>query len=67
VLDPDGKISPAQISSKLKKLGLTIASRKKKGNADGTFSTSPNQSEGGGLAGGANHTSVEGSLLVQHR
>jgi timeless len=42
VLDPDGKISPAQISNKLKKLGLTIASRKKKGD-DETFSTSPNQ------------------------
>ncbi|XP_024642189.1 protein timeless homolog isoform X2 [Medicago truncatula] len=67
VLDPDGKISTAQISSKLKKLGLTIASRKKKGDADETFSTSPNQLEGGGLAGGVNHTSVEGSLLIQHR
>ncbi|GAU32321.1 hypothetical protein TSUD_43630 [Trifolium subterraneum] len=42
VLDPDGKISPAQISNKLKKLGLTIASRKKKGEGE-TFSTSPNQ------------------------
>ncbi|KAI5400286.1 hypothetical protein KIW84_065265 [Lathyrus oleraceus] len=63
-LDPDGKISPAQISNKLKKLGLTIASRKKKGGANETFSTSPNQLEGAGVAGVVN---LEGSLLVQHR
>ncbi|CAI8604387.1 unnamed protein product, partial [Vicia faba] len=63
-LDPDGKISPAQISNKLKKLGLTIASRKKKGDANETFSTSPNQLEGGGVAEAVN---LEGSLLVQHR
>ncbi|KAK2404508.1 timeless family protein [Trifolium repens] len=42
VLDPDGKISPAQISNKLKKLGLTIAPRKKKAD-DENISTSPNQ------------------------
>ncbi|CAJ2629929.1 unnamed protein product [Trifolium pratense] len=42
VLNPDGKISPAQITNKFKKLGLTIASRKKKGD-DETFSTSPSQ------------------------
>ncbi|XP_058769846.1 uncharacterized protein LOC131643603 isoform X2 [Vicia villosa] len=61
-LDPDGKISPAQISNKLKKLGLTIASRKKKGDANETLSTSP--LEGAGVAGVVN---LEGSLLVQHR
>ncbi|WJX20662.1 hypothetical protein P8452_10190 [Trifolium repens] len=42
VLDPDGKISPAQISNNLKKLGLTIAPRKKKAD-DENISTSPNQ------------------------
>nr|XP_027189879.1 protein timeless homolog isoform X3 [Cicer arietinum] len=68
VLDRDGKISPAQISNKLKKLGLTTASRKKKGGADETFPTSPNQLEGG-LGEVENHKSVnlEGSLLVQHQ
>jgi hypothetical protein len=29
VLDPDGKVSPAQISNKLRQLGLKVAPRKK--------------------------------------
>lgn len=39
------------------------------GDADGTFSTSPNQLEGDEIAGVANHKSanLEGSLLVQHQ
>ncbi|CAK8573428.1 unnamed protein product [Lathyrus sativus] len=63
-LDPDGKISQAQVSNRLKKLGLTTASRKKKDNANESSSTSPNQLEGAGVAGVVN---LEGSLLVQHR
>ncbi|KAJ1385396.1 Timeless protein [Sesbania bispinosa] len=67
VLDPDGKISPAQISNKLKKLGLAVAPRQKVGDTAESFSTSPNQLEGEGIAV-ANHKSVnlEGTLLVQH-
>ena len=62
MLDPDGKVSPAQVSNKLKKLGLTVGPKKKLGNADEPFST------GEGTAGVSNHKSVnlEGSLSVQH-
>ncbi|TKY51371.1 timeless-like protein [Spatholobus suberectus] len=68
VLDPDGKISPAQISNMLKRLGLTVAPRKKMGDADRPLSTSPNQLDGDGIIGVTNKKSVnsEGSLLVQH-
>ena len=34
VLDPDGKISPAQISNMLKRLGLAVAPRRKMCDAD---------------------------------
>ncbi|KAL2995430.1 hypothetical protein AAZX31_10G215800 [Glycine max] len=68
VLDPDGKISPAQISNMLKRLGLAVAPKRKMGDADaeGHLSTSPNQLDGDKRA--TNHKSVnlEGSLLVQH-
>lgn len=69
VLDPDGKISPAQISNKLKKLGLSTAPRKKMGDTNETLSANLNQLEGGGVAGVGNHKSVdlEKNLLVQHR
>ncbi|XP_061342048.1 uncharacterized protein LOC133288335 [Gastrolobium bilobum] len=69
VLDPDGKISPAQVSNQLKKLGLRVAPRKKMGDADEPFLTSPNQLVGDGIAEGVtDHKSenLEGSLLVQH-
>ena len=70
VLDPDGKISPAQISNMLKRLGLAVAPRRKMCDADaeGPLSTSPNQLDGDKITGATNHKSVnlEGSLLVQH-
>ncbi|CAJ1976983.1 unnamed protein product [Sphenostylis stenocarpa] len=70
VLDPDGKISPAQISNTLKRLGLTAAPRRKMGDndAEGLLSTSPNQLDGGTITEDTNHKSVnlEGNKLVQH-
>ncbi|KAG4974228.1 hypothetical protein JHK87_031049 [Glycine soja] len=70
VLDLDGKISPAQISNMLKRLGLVVAPRRKMCDADakGPLSTSPNQLDGDKITGATNHKSVnlEGSLLVQH-
>ncbi|KAK7391297.1 hypothetical protein VNO78_19711 [Psophocarpus tetragonolobus] len=70
VLDPDGKISPAQISNMLKRLGLTVAPRRKMGVADaeGPLCTSPNQLDGDRITGTTNHKSVnlEGVQLVQH-
>ncbi|KAH1036443.1 hypothetical protein AAZX31_20G151500 [Glycine max] len=70
VLDPDGKISPAQISNMLKRLGLAVAPRRKMCDADaeGPLSTSPNQLDSDKITGATNHKSVnlEGSLLVQH-
>ncbi|KAG5055128.1 hypothetical protein JHK85_007638 [Glycine max] len=70
VLDPNGKISPAQISNMLKRLGLAVAPRRKMCDADveGPLSTSPNQLDGDKITGATNHKSVnlEGSLLVQH-
>ncbi|XP_027367392.1 protein timeless homolog [Abrus precatorius] len=65
VIDPDGKISPAQISNILKKLGLRVVPMKKMVDAEGSLSTTPNQLEGDGVAGVTNHKS-EGSLSVQH-
>ncbi|XP_014514621.1 uncharacterized protein LOC106772617 isoform X2 [Vigna radiata var. radiata] len=70
VLDPDGKISPAQISNTLKRLGLTVARRRRIGdnNAEGPLSTSPNQLDADTTVGDTNHKSVnlERSQLVQH-
>ncbi|KAG4988796.1 hypothetical protein JHK82_031131 [Glycine max] len=70
VLDLDGKISPAQISNMLKRLGLVVAPRRKMCDADakGPLSTSPNLLDGDKITGATNHKSVnlEGSLLVQH-
>ncbi|XP_057425130.1 uncharacterized protein LOC130718546 isoform X1 [Lotus japonicus] len=68
VLDPDGKISPAQISNTLKKLGLRVSPRQKIGDAEKPSSTSRNQLEGGDGTGVDDHKSVnlEGSLSVQH-
>jgi len=70
VLDPDGKISPAQISNTLKRLGLTVAPRRKMGDndAEGPLSTSPNQLDGDTITGDTNHKSVnlEGSQLDEH-
>lgn len=68
MLDSDGKISPAQILSKLKKLGL-IAPRRKIGDADEPFPTSTKQSEGEGTAGVTIlHKSLnsKGNMLGQH-
>ncbi|KAG5145822.1 hypothetical protein JHK84_031365 [Glycine max] len=69
VLDLDGKISPAQISNMLKRLGLVVAPRRKMCDADakGPLSTSPNQLDGDKITGATNHKSVnlEGSLLIQ--
>lgn len=69
MLDPDGKISAAQISNKLKKLGLSTAPRKKMRDTDETLSANLNQLESGEVAGVGNHESVdlERNLLVQHR
>ncbi|KAL2324601.1 hypothetical protein Fmac_023659 [Flemingia macrophylla] len=65
VLDPDGKISPAQISKMLKRLGLTVAPRKKKGDGD---ETSPNQVDGDGITRVTKKSvDTEGNLLVQHQ
>lgn len=58
VLDPDGKISPAQVSNRLKFLGLAVAPRKKMGDADRPLSTSPNQLDGDEITGETNKTSV---------
>ncbi|XP_027934002.1 uncharacterized protein LOC114189593 isoform X3 [Vigna unguiculata] len=70
VLDPDGKISPAQISNTLKRLGLAVARRRTIGdnNAEGPLSTSPNQLDADTTMGDTNHKSVnlEGSQFVQH-
>ncbi|KAI9094819.1 hypothetical protein K1719_026625 [Acacia pycnantha] len=47
VIDPDGKLSPAQISRQLKKLGLSVP-RKKIANSDEHFPASTNHYEGEG-------------------
>nr|KYP74825.1 Protein timeless isogeny [Cajanus cajan] len=67
VLDPDGKISPAQISNMLKRLGLTVTHKKKKGDGDGPLSTSsPKQLDGDGITRETKKSvNSEGSLLVQ--
>ncbi|XP_068491170.1 uncharacterized protein [Phaseolus vulgaris] len=69
-LEPDVKISPTQISNTLKRLGLTVAPRRKMGDnaAEGPLSTSPNQLDGDTITGDTNHKSLnlEGSQLVQH-
>ncbi|KAK7279867.1 hypothetical protein RJT34_24926 [Clitoria ternatea] len=67
-LDPDGKISPAQISNMLKKIGLKVPPRRRKGDAEEPLLTSPNQLEGGGIGGVTDHelVNLKGNLLVQH-
>ncbi|XP_019442095.1 PREDICTED: protein timeless homolog isoform X2 [Lupinus angustifolius] len=66
VLDPDGNISPAQISNKLKKLGLKVARRKNIGDSDEPLTTSPIQLEAQGFTNN-DAVNLEGeSLLVQH-
>ncbi|KAI4348017.1 hypothetical protein L6164_008780 [Bauhinia variegata] len=70
VLDPDGKISPAQISNKLKKLGLKVAPRKRTGGAEEPVSTSLNQFESKGTTKGVTNihksANLEGSSLGPH-
>ncbi|KAE9611334.1 putative timeless protein [Lupinus albus] len=66
VLDPDGKISPAQISNKLKKLGLKVARRKNIGDSDEPLTTSPIQLNAQGFTNNDSVNLEEGSLLVQH-
>lgn len=49
-LDLDGKVSPVQVSNKLKHLGLKVPSKKRMLRANGTHSGSPDQlREGGSL------------------
>ncbi|CAL0316025.1 unnamed protein product [Lupinus luteus] len=66
VLDPEGKISPSQISNKLKKLGLKVARRKNVGDSDEPLTTSPIQLEAQGFTNNDSVNLEEGSLLVQH-
>ncbi|XP_058100318.1 uncharacterized protein LOC131245111 isoform X3 [Magnolia sinica] len=46
-LDPDGKVSPSQVSCKLKQLGLKVASKKKMPNVDEPFSGGDDQVRAG--------------------
>ncbi|KAI5347141.1 hypothetical protein L3X38_015020 [Prunus dulcis] len=47
-LDPDGRVSPAQISNKLKQLGLKVVRRKRLRHAQESVSTGPSQIDGDG-------------------
>ncbi|XP_008234806.1 PREDICTED: uncharacterized protein LOC103333691 [Prunus mume] len=47
-LDPDGRVSPAQISNKLKLLGLKVIRRKRLRHAQESVSTGPSQIDGDG-------------------
>ncbi|ONI25468.1 hypothetical protein PRUPE_2G304900 [Prunus persica] len=47
-LDPDGRVLPAQISNKLKQLGLKVVRRKRLRHAQESVSTGPSQIDGDG-------------------
>ncbi|BFG23444.1 hypothetical protein CerSpe_097180 [Prunus speciosa] len=47
-LDPDGRVSPVQISNKLKQLGLKVVRRKRLRHAQESVSTGPSQIDGDG-------------------
>ncbi|KAJ7974108.1 Timeless protein [Quillaja saponaria] len=69
-LDPDGKISAAQISNKLKQLGLRVASRKKMNHVDEPFTSDSNQFQEGvsfqRATGLQKSIELEGSLVGRH-
>ncbi|CAB4301968.1 unnamed protein product [Prunus armeniaca] len=65
-LDPDGRVLPAQISNKLKQLGLKVVRRKRLRHAQESVSTGPSQIDGDGRVVKAVNTHCESNSQPLH-